>query len=69
MRRLSKNSKSYKTAATLYLISGLIFIILGIVTGKIGIYLTIGIAMVVLSLNFWQRSQKPTNSEHKNSSK
>ena len=61
MRRLSKNSKSYKTAATLFSISGLLFIILAMVTGKIGIYLPIGIALVVISMGFRQRSRKPTD--------
>jgi len=61
MRRLSKNSKSYKTAATLFSISGLLFIIVGIVAGKIGIFLPIGIALVVISMGFWQRSRKPTD--------
>jgi membrane-bound ClpP family serine protease len=64
----SKNSKSYKTAAILFSISGLIFIIVGVVSGKIGIFLPIGIALVILSIGFWQRSRKLTNNEHKHSS-
>jgi len=62
----SKNSKSYKTAATLFLISGLIFIILSVITGKIGIYLPIGIALIIISIGFWQQSRKLTaNNEEK----
>ena len=64
----SKNSKSYKTAATLFAISGLLFIIVGVVGGKIGIFLPIGIALVILSIGFWQRSRKLTNNESKHSS-
>ena len=57
----SKNSKSYKTAATLFSISGLIFIIVGVVSGKVGVFLPIGIALGILSIGFWQRSKKLTN--------
>ena len=64
----SKNSKSYKTAATLFAISGLIFIIVGVVGGKIGIFLPIGIALVIISIGFWQRSKKLTSDENKDSS-
>ena len=55
------NSKSYKTAAKLFSISGIIFIVVGIISGKIGIYLPIGIALFIIGTIFWQRSQKPTN--------
>ena len=65
----SKDSKSYKTAATLFSISGLIFIIVGVVSGKIGVFLPIGIALVIISLGFWQRGKELTNNEHKDSSK
>ena len=65
----SKNSKSYKTAATLFSISGIVFIIVGVVSGKIGVYLPIGIALVIISMSFWQRSKKLKNNEHKDSSK
>lgn len=59
--KLSKNSKSYKTAAILFSISGSIFIILSVVNGKIGIYLPVGIALVIISIAFWQSSKKITN--------
>jgi len=65
----SKNAKSYKTAATLFSISGLVFIIVGVVSGKIGVFLPIGIALVIISMNFWQLSKKLKNNEHKDSSK
>ena len=69
MRKLSKSSKSYKTAAILFLISGLIFVIAGIVsTVTIGtpIFLPIGIALIILSMVYRQQSRKLTdNSEEK----
>ena len=57
----SKNLKSYKTAATLFAISGLLFIIVSVVSGKVGVFLPIGIALGILSIGFWQRSKKLTN--------
>lgn len=65
----SRNSKSYKTAATLFAISGLIFIIVSVVSGKIGVYLPVGIALAIISIGFWQHSKKLTSNEHKDSSK
>ena len=65
----SKNSKSYKTAALLFSISGFIFIILSVVSGKIGVFLPIGVALVIISIGFWQRSKKIIDNEHKDSSK
>jgi len=64
-----KDLKSYKTAATLFAISGLIFIIVSVVSGKIGVYLPVGIALAIISIGFWQRSKKLTSNEHKDSSK
>ena len=64
----SKNSKSYKTAAIFFSIGGLIFIIAGVVGGKIGTFLPIGIALVILAIAFWQQSKKLTKNEHKDSS-
>ena len=60
--KTSKNSKSYRTAAILFSISGFIFIILSAVSGKVGVFLPIGIALVIISVGFWQYSKKPTNS-------
>ena len=68
----SRNSKSYKTAAILFAISGFIFIIVNIISvvgGKIGVFLPIGIALVIMSIVFWQHSKKLASSEHKDSSK
>ena len=62
------DSKSYKTAATLFAISGLIFIIVSVISGKI-FFLPIGIALAILSIGFWQHSKKITTNEHKESSK
>jgi len=51
----SENSKSYKTAAILFTISGFIFIILSGVSGIF--FLPIGIALIIISILFWQRSK------------
>jgi Flp pilus assembly protein TadB len=51
-------SKSYKTAATLFAVSGVLFVIVSVVSGKIGVFLPIGIALVIISIGFWQRSKK-----------
>ena len=67
--KLSKDSKSYKTAAILFSISGFVFIILCVVSSKIGVFLPIGIALVIISISFWQRGKKLTDNEHKDSSK
>ena len=64
-----KDLKSYKTAATLFSISGLLFIIVGVVGGKIGIFLPVGIALVIISIVIWQHSKKLTDNERKDSSK
>ena len=63
-----KDSKSYQTAAMLFSISGLIFVTLGVVSGKIGIFLPVGIALVIISIVFWQHSKKLTDNEDKDSS-
>jgi membrane-bound ClpP family serine protease len=51
------NAKSYKTAAVLFSISGFVFIIVSVVSGKIGVFLPIGIALLIISIGFWQRSK------------
>ena len=56
--KTSKNSKSYRTAAILFSISGFIFIILSAVSGKVGVFLPIGIALVIISFGFWQQNKK-----------
>ena len=64
MGKLSTNSKSYKTAAILFSISGFILIVVGVVsiyTGKIPIFIPIGIALVVISMVFWQQRKKMIN--------
>ena len=57
---LSKNSKSYRTAAILFSISGLTFIKVSIVSGHIGI-LPIGIALVMIGIVAWERNKKLTD--------
>jgi membrane-bound ClpP family serine protease len=54
----SRDSKAYKTAAVLFAISGLLFIIVSVVSGKIGVFLPIGIALIIISIGFWRRSKK-----------
>jgi len=61
------DSKRYKTAAILFAIGGILFIIVGAVSRKIEIFLPVGIALIILSLNFWQYVKKLTNSEQTNS--
>ena len=57
----SRNSKSYKTAAIFFSISGILFIIVGAIGGNVA-FLPIGIALVIISINFWLFSRKLTNS-------
>jgi Flp pilus assembly protein TadB len=56
--KTSGDSKSYKTAATLFAISGLLFIIVSVAGGKIGVFLPTGIALVIISIGFRQCSKK-----------
>jgi len=60
----SKNLKAYKTAATLFLISGVIFIIVTAVSNNI-VFLPVGIALVIISIVFWQQGKKLTNAVNK----
>jgi len=57
----SKKLEAYKTAAILFSISGVIFIIEAAVSSKIGVFLPVGIALVIISIVFWQHSKKLTN--------
>jgi hypothetical protein len=54
MGKQSENSKSYKTAAKFFAFSGCVLIIVGIVASKIGVYLPIGIALLIVSLTMWR---------------
>jgi len=60
----SKNSKSYRTAAILFAISGLLFIIVTAVSSDI-VFLPVGIALIIISIVFWQHSRKLTNGTNK----
>jgi len=60
----SKNLKAYKTAATLFSISGLLFIIVTAVSSKI-FFLPVGIALIIISIVFWQQGKKLTNGVNK----
>ena len=57
----SKNPKAYKTAATLFVISGVIFMVEAAVTRKMGVFLPVGIALVIIGIVFLQHSKKLTN--------
>jgi len=60
----SKNSKAYKTAAILFTISGLLFIIVTAVSSNI-FFLPVGIALIIISIVFWQQGKKLTNGINK----
>jgi len=60
----SKNLKSYKIAAILFSISGLLFIIVTIISSNI-VFLPVGIALVIISIVFWQQGKKLTNAVNK----
>jgi len=60
----SKNLKSYRTAAILFSISGLLFIIVTVVSSKI-FFLPVGIALIIISIVFWQQGKKLTNGINK----
>lgn len=57
----SKNPKSYRTAGILFSIGGLIFIIVTIVSSKIGVFLAPGIAFFIIGIALWQHSKKLAN--------
>ena len=60
----SKNLKSYKIAAILFSISGLLFIIVAAISSKV-VFLPVGIALVIISIVFWQQGKKLTNAVNK----
>jgi len=60
----SKNLKSYKIAAILFSISGLLFIIVAVISSQI-VFLPVGIALVIISIVFWQQGKKFTNAVNK----
>ena len=60
----SKNLKAYKTATILFTISGLLFIIVAVISSKI-VFLPVGIALVIISIVFWQQGKKFTNAANK----
>ena len=63
----SENSKSYKSTAMLFALSGIIFIILSIVSGIY--FLPIGIALFIISILSWQRSKYLEKHKHKDSNR
>ena len=68
MRRLPYNPRSYRSGAILFSISGAIFIILAAVSRKVGVFIPVGIALIVVSMGFWQHSRMPTDGEGEDSS-
>ena len=53
----SKNPRAHRTAAILFSISGLLFIIVFAISGNMA-FLPIGIAMFVISVALWQHGRK-----------
>jgi len=68
MAKSSKNYKSYRTSGILFMISGITFIILSIVTGRVAKYLAIGIALLIVGIALWQESRKIMENNSDNSS-
>lgn len=64
----SKETKRYKTSAILFSICGVLSIIVAIISSKIGIYLPIGIAFIIISIVIWQYGIKLTENEDSSSS-
>ena len=60
----SKNLKAYKTGAILFTISGLLFIIVSAISSQI-FFLPVGIALIIISIVFWQQGKKLTNAVNK----
>ena len=60
----SKNLKAYRTAAILFTISGLLFIIVSAISSQI-VFLPVGIALIIISIVFWQQGKKFTNAVNK----
>jgi len=59
-----KDLKSYKIAAMLFSISGLLFIIVAVISSQI-VFLPVGIALVIISIVMWQQGKKFTNAVNK----
>ena len=66
MSESSKSYKSYRTSAILFMISGILLIIIGLMGDKIYL-LPIGLALVALSLVIWQKSRRIHKEEQNNS--
>jgi hypothetical protein len=60
----SKDLKAYRTAAILFLISGVIFIIVAVISSQI-VFLPVGIALVIISIVLWRQGKKFTNAVNK----
>ena len=67
MPNSSKNSKSYRTSARLFNISGVILIIVSILGDKIYL-LPIGIALLIVGVGIYRQSLKIKEAEQDNSS-
>jgi VIT1/CCC1 family predicted Fe2+/Mn2+ transporter len=50
--RPARDSRAYRTAAALFATGGLLFITVSVVSGKIGVFLPVGIALVIISIGF-----------------
>jgi hypothetical protein len=60
----SKDLKAYRTAAILFAISGILFMIVSAISSQI-VFLPVGIALVIISIVLWQHSKKFTNAVNK----
>ncbi|MFC1932819.1 hypothetical protein ACFLXU_04230 [Chloroflexota bacterium] len=67
MPDISKNSKSYRTSAILFVFSGVVLIVVSILGDKIYL-LPIGIALLVVAMGIWRQSHKIKETEQDNSS-
>ena len=67
MSESSKNYKSYRTSAIMFMISGVILVIVSILGDKIYL-LPIGIALLIISMGIWRKSHKIKEAEQDNSS-
>ncbi len=67
MSKATKNATSYRTAAILYFIAGLIFII-GSILGDRASTALIGIPFILLGMASWTKSRKLKDDEQKNPS-
>ena len=67
MSKSPKSYKSYRTSAIMFMISGVVFIIVSFLGYKI-YFIPIGIALFIVGIGIWRKSQKIKENEQDNSS-